>query len=47
MVIVVPIFMWNDILQGAHYMKKKWVDRKIRKVSISAKLSRLYDMFAI
>lgn len=42
MVIVVPIFMWNDILQGAHYMKKRWVDRKIRKVSKLAERSRTY-----
>lgn len=31
MAIVIPIFMWNDLQRMAHYLAKRWQQRKVKK----------------
>ena len=29
----IPLFLWGDIMRVAHYLKKRWLARKIKKAS--------------
>lgn len=47
MAAVVPLFMWEDIKNGVHYAKKRWMDRMVRKVIITLSiiiLEKVADM---
>lgn len=38
-VVVVPIFMWGDIVKAVHYVQKRMLARNIEKVRLSLRSS--------